>query len=204
MSTAPLKTTALMETAKTSAGRLTIVGFGLGILGMIAMASPLVVGVSVSILVGVLLAAGGLGQSLFALQSETGTKRIAYLMFGTLSVVCGVLMISQPIFGLKFMTVLLIVFFLTSGVSQFFHALQIRPLRGWGWILSSGLVSLLFAILIWRNWPLSGAWAIGVLVGVKLLFCGVAFAVVGIAARTMIHEEQASLLGSSRIYERSA
>lgn len=193
MSTAPLKTNVLLESSKSEAGHMTIIGFVLVFLGMLAMASPLVAGVSVSMLVGILLAASGLSQSFFALQSESGTRRLAYLLFGGLSVLCGVLMISHPLFGLQFMTILLIAYFLMSGVSELVHAFQFRPAKGWIWVLSSGLVSLLLAILIWRHWPLSGAWAIGVLVGIKLLVCGVALAVVGIAARTMIQEEQARL-----------
>ena len=193
MSIAPLKTTVLLETSKPEASRMTIIGFVLVILGMLSMASPLVAGVSVSILVGILLAASGLSQSFFALQSESKTYCVAYFLFGALSILCGVLMIIHPLFGLQFMTILLIAFFLMSGVSEIIHAFQFRPAKGWIWVLSSGLVSLLLSILIWRHWPLSGAWAIGVLVGVKLLVCGVALAVVGIATRTMVHEEQARL-----------
>ena len=112
MSTVPLKTTPLLEAAKTSAGRLTIIGFVLAFLGMIAIGCPRVVGTWVSILVAVLLVASGLGQALFALKSESGVKRVALVLLAALSVVCGVLMISRPLFGATFMTILLAVYFL--------------------------------------------------------------------------------------------
>ena len=37
--------------------------------------------------------------------------------------------------------------------------------------------------MIWNQWPLSGAWAIGVLVGIKLLVVGWAIVCLGMAAR---------------------
>jgi uncharacterized membrane protein HdeD (DUF308 family) len=80
-----------------------------------------------------------------------------------------------------------------SGVGEILQAFQHRPAKGWVSVLCSGLVPLLLSIFIWSEWPVSGAWAIGVLVGVRLMVCGVALAVAGIAARTMIHEEQATL-----------
>jgi uncharacterized membrane protein HdeD (DUF308 family) len=53
-------------------------------------------------------------------------------------------------------------------------AFRYRPAAGWGWLLLSGVLSLLLAWLIWAQWPLSGWWAIGVLVGVNLLGTGAA------------------------------
>ena len=51
-------------------------------------------------------------------------------------------------------------------------------------------MSLLLGVLIWWQWPLSGEWAIGVLVGIKMLLNGIALAVLGILARTMVHEAE--------------
>ena len=118
---------------------------------------------------------------------------MVYLLSGLLQVVCGALMVGQPMLGLHFMTILLAIFFLASGVGEVMHAVVLRPSPGWVWVLCSGLVSLVLSVFIWTSWPLSGDWAIGVLVGIRLFTFGVALAVVGIAARTMIHEEQATL-----------
>jgi uncharacterized membrane protein HdeD (DUF308 family) len=53
-------------------------------------------------------------------------------------------------------------------------AFRYRRARGWAWLLLSGLVSLVFVYLLWKQWPLSGAWAIGVLVGLDLVLTGLA------------------------------
>ena len=57
-------------------------------------------------------------------------------------------------------------------------------MRGWGWTLFSGMVDLVLAYLIWRGWPDSAAWAIGLLVGINMFFLGLSLAMTAIAVRT--------------------
>jgi uncharacterized membrane protein HdeD (DUF308 family) len=56
-------------------------------------------------------------------------------------------------------------------------------LTGWVWTLVSGIVSLLLGMLIWSQWPLSGVWAVGLLVGINILFSGWSLIALGAAAR---------------------
>jgi uncharacterized membrane protein HdeD (DUF308 family) len=60
-----------------------------------------------------------------------------------------------------------------------------RPLSGWGWILFGGIVSIWLGVFIWRQYPLSGAWAIGILLGIKLLLVGLIMFMGGSAVRSM-------------------
>jgi uncharacterized membrane protein HdeD (DUF308 family) len=57
----------------------------------------------------------------------------------------------------------------------------------------SGVVTLLLAIMIWRRWPESGPWAIGMLFGINILFSGWAMIFTGGAVRSLASEvEEAS------------
>ena len=60
-----------------------------------------------------------------------------------------------------------------------------RHLASWGWVLLSGLVDLLLAFLIWDGWPSSAGWAIGLLVGINMVFVGVSLTMTALAARKM-------------------
>jgi uncharacterized membrane protein HdeD (DUF308 family) len=51
-------------------------------------------------------------------------------------------------------------------------AFILKPGTGWGWLLFGGIVSILLGIIIWRQFPLSGVFAIGILFGIKLFFNG--------------------------------
>ena len=63
-------------------------------------------------------------------------------------------------------------------------AFQIKPASGWGWALFSGVITVLLGAMIWNQFPLSGAWAIGTLVGIKLLFSGWSLLMFGMVARS--------------------
>ena len=107
----------LRDAVKSRSRTITIIGFVLALLGVLAMASPLVAGLSVAIMVGVLLLFSGIGQLLFAFQEGMG-NRLFNLITGALSIVCALIMIGHPVFGLGFMTLLLIAFFVVSGICE--------------------------------------------------------------------------------------
>jgi uncharacterized membrane protein HdeD (DUF308 family) len=97
-------------------------------------------------------------------------------------------MIAHPVLQLSFLTLAMALYFIVAGIFEAISALGVRPLRGWGWILVGGLLSVLLGGLIWTQWPLSGAWAIGVLVGIKVMFLGVTMITLGSAARALAAE----------------
>ena len=73
----------------------------------------------------------------------------------------------------------LVIYFLVDGISAIWLGFKAKPIKGWGWTVFSGIAAIVLSILIWRNWPLSGPWAIGVLVGARLLFAGWAMMMLG-------------------------
>jgi uncharacterized membrane protein HdeD (DUF308 family) len=85
---------------------------------------------------------------------------------------CGLVMLARPLLGLASITLVLISYFLVDGVMEIVASFQLKPQKGWGWMLVGGIATLALAFMIGSDWPLSGAWAIGVLVGVRLLFAG--------------------------------
>jgi uncharacterized membrane protein HdeD (DUF308 family) len=79
----------------------------------------------------------------------------------------------------------LIAFFLIEGITSIMYAIEHRrELSGrWGWMLASGIITLILALLIWARLPSTAAWAIGLLVGIDLVFGGVALIGMALAAR---------------------
>ena len=66
-------------------------------------------------------------------------------------------------------------------------ALRVRDHDSWGWLLASGILSVLLGVLIWAQWPASGLWVIGLLVGIQLLFTGWSLVMLALAARRRRH-----------------
>ena len=104
---------------------------------------------------------------------------------GLFTLVCGVIMLFRPVIGLAAMTLVLAVYFLFDGITRVVMAFKVKPVQGWGWMLFNGIVTLLLGFLIWRQWPVSGTWAIGTLVGIHLVFDGWGMIFFGSGARRL-------------------
>ncbi len=55
----------------------------------------------------------------------------------------------------------------------------------WGWVLFNGIITLILGIIIWRQWPVSGLWVIGLFIGIDLIISGWAWIMLSFAARQM-------------------
>lgn len=141
-------------------------------LGVLAMLVPVITGLSVSVLVGVLVVAAGLIRTFWAFR--TGNFRRGAWMFalGVLTVVAGAAMVTHPTAASGMLTLILTLYFIFDGAVEIFVARLFRPLPGWSFLLFAGIVSVLLGLMIWAQYPLGGAWAIGIFLGVKLLLIG--------------------------------
>lgn len=169
----------LIDGIRENAKLAVISGFILIIAGTFAVMSPLVIGLSITIIVGVSLVIGGIGQCFLALKTGAFGRGLLTFAAGALMVVTGVFMMTQPVAGLASITLLLVAYLVAAGLGDLFVALQLRPADGWGLMLFNGIVTLLLGMMLWRQFPLSGAWAIGVLFGIKMIFSGWALVFIG-------------------------
>jgi uncharacterized membrane protein HdeD (DUF308 family) len=84
---------------------------------------------------------------------------------------------------MKLIALLLAIFFVMEGIWKIIASFSYRPASGWLLMLASGVIALVLGLLIGRQWPLSGLWAIGVLVGVDLLMTGISMVVLASTVR---------------------
>jgi uncharacterized membrane protein HdeD (DUF308 family) len=176
------------DEVKHSAGWLIVLGILSVILGILAINAPLLSGVAVTILIGCYLIANGIFQLVAMFRAKGLGAGILAFVLGALAIVAGILVLSRPMMGLAVLTLWLAAFFIVEGIARAILSFQVRPLSGWGWMLFGGIVSVLLGIMIWSKWPLSGIWAIGVLVGVHIIFAGWTQIFIGLAARKGVDE----------------
>ncbi len=172
--------TPFLDAIKENAGLTIAVGALVMLLGFLVMASPLVAGISVALMVGVMLVIGGIGQLVFAFKTGQG---IFAIILGVLTIIIGGYMVSNLNVALAALTLFLAAYLIVSGISETMMSFQARPVKGWGWALFSGILSVILGIMIWAQAPLSGAWAIGILIGIRLFFSGWTLLMFGFAAR---------------------
>jgi uncharacterized membrane protein HdeD (DUF308 family) len=144
-------------------------------------------------MVGALLVASGLSRLYLAFKMGSFGHGLLVFFVGLVSIVAGGYMLARPGIGLATLTIFLASYFLVSGTFEIIWAFRLRPIDGWGWALFSGIAALILGVMIWRQFPVSGTWAVGILVGIQLIFTGTAIASICNAARKGTKKIQAAI-----------
>ena len=173
----------LLGGIKAHAGTAIGVGITLVLTGVLAIAAPFLAGVSVMLMIGALMLAGGIALCLLAIRVGAFGPGFPLLLMGVLMMLVGLFVVARPVVALASMTLFLATYLIISGIIEVFAAFGARPEQGWGWMAASAVVTLLLGITLWRQFPLSGVWAVGTLFGIKLLLTGVSVISMGMAVR---------------------
>ncbi|MFZ0978968.1 MAG: DUF308 domain-containing protein [Candidatus Acidiferrales bacterium] len=153
--------------------------------GILAIASPLAAGIAINLLVAWLLVFSGCTHLVFAWYRRSAGGFVWELLIGALYIFIGAYLLVHPVAGLKALTIALAIYLLLEAILEFALGFQLRPLPGSGWLLFDGVLTLILAVMIWRAWPSSSEWAIGILVGVSMLFSGTSRLMLSLAARSV-------------------
>ncbi len=160
------------EAAKAGGKKMTVFGVIAILLGILAMLTPAVVGTSVLLFLGVIVLVAGIVRIFWAFGSGSIGKGLLMFALGVLTLLCGIGLIANPLFASGVLTVILAVYFVLDGLAEIVAAIKQKGRPGGVWMLLGGIVSILLAVVIWRQFPLSGIWAVGILLGIKLFFIG--------------------------------
>lgn len=152
-------------------------------LGILAFLAPFAASVAFTYLLGGLFAVGGVAQTIHAFATRGWRGQTLHVASGLLWLALGLVLLIFPLSGVLSLTLVLSAFFIVIGAMRAMFALQHRGTRRWGWMLFSALLAIAVGGLIWFQWPSSALWAIGVLVGVELIFSGWAMVNLALAAR---------------------
>ena len=133
------------------------------------MSTPVLAGASVALLVGWLFVFSGAMQIVFSITAKAG---IMALMVGILTLLAGGYMVMNIEVAVASLVIFLALYLLLSGVSEAIIAFAARPQDGWGWLLFNAIASIALGALMFTQFPVAGAMAIGILLGIKLFVTG--------------------------------
>jgi uncharacterized membrane protein HdeD (DUF308 family) len=153
------------------------------VFGMVAIGAPLLAAVAVNALVGWLIILAGIVHLMLAFRVHSAGSVIWKLLVSVAYLCVGGYALVHPLLGVASLTLLLASLFLVEGILDIVLFVKMRPIHGSSWVLIDGIVTLLLGGLIYMQWPSSSAWAIGTLVGVSLIFTGVARVAMSMAVR---------------------
>src|SRR5580658_3240039 len=160
-------------------------GIILVVLGGAAIVLPVVATLAFTLVIGWLfLISGGVGLvTTFWMRSAPGFWWA--LLSAVIALAAGIVLIRWPINGTVSLTLLLIAFFAVEGIATIMYAIEHRAQLSsrWVWMLASGVVDLILAGIVFAGLPGTAAWALGLLVGINMLFGGTAMIGMALAAR---------------------
>ena len=160
-------------------------GIILVILGVVAIAVPLIATLAFTIIIGwVFLVAGVVGLvTTFWARGAPGFWWS--LISAIIAIAAGVVLLLWPISGSISLTLVLIAFFIIEGIASIMYAIEHRnqATGQWLWMLVSGIIDLILAGIIFAGLPGTAFWALGLLVGINMVFGGAALIAMALAAR---------------------
>ena len=161
-------------------------GIVLLVLGVAAIIVPVIATLAFTLLIGWLFLISGVVGLVTTFWMRNVPGFWWSLISGVVGIAAGIVLLRWPISGTVSLTLLLIAFFLVEGIVTLMYALEHRAqLSGrWGWMLASGIVDLILAGIIFAGLPETATWALGLLVGINLLFGGTAMIGMALAARS--------------------
>jgi uncharacterized membrane protein HdeD (DUF308 family) len=162
-----------------------IEGILLVVIGLAAMIVPPLASLAVTIFLGWLFLISGIAGLALTFWARQMPGFWWSLVSAVLAIAAGIILLTKPVQGTLTLTIVVGAYFLAEGVATIMYALEHRRelSERWSWLLVAGIMDLLIAAVIIAGLPGSAEWAIGLLVGINLLFGGAAMIGVALAAR---------------------
>jgi uncharacterized membrane protein HdeD (DUF308 family) len=155
------------------------------VFGILAIGSPLLAAVAVSAVIAWLIILAGVVHLILGFHVHRAGSMIWKLLVGLAYLFFGIYLLVHPALAVASLTLVLASLFLIEGILDIVLFFQMRSMRGSGWVLGDGIITLLLGLLIYLQWPSSSVWAIGTLVGVSMIISGVTRVMFSLALRKL-------------------
>lgn len=176
---------AMSQTVKAHWKAFLFEGILLAVLGIAALILPPLASLAIAIFLGWMFLISGIGGLIVTYWARSTPGFWWSLISAALAVLAGMLLLARPMQAVLTLTIVLGACFLAEGVATIMYALEHRrELSGrWSWLLIAGLVDIAISFMVIAGLPSSAEWAIGILVGINLLFGGATLIGMALAAR---------------------
>ncbi|KFA58098.1 hypothetical protein GAPWKB11_1826 [Gilliamella apicola] len=160
-----------------------LVGVILIILGSLALSYQFMATVFSVYFIGSLILIAGIAQALHSFRIKGFGQSALWAVMGILYIFIGLMSFFQPVAISSALTLVISFLLIMSGFTQIFAAMNNRNLPRWGWILTSGIITLILGFMIIAGWPYDSLWVLGMFLGIDLIFQGWAYVAIGFALK---------------------
>lgn len=161
-----------------------VLGIAIMLVGVAAIGAAFIATLTTVFVFGILLIVGGVVQIVNAFLARTWQAFFVHLLVGVLHLIVGGIMVEHPLRAAEGLTLMIAVAFLISGAARLIYG-AVNSFAGRGWVMLNGLITVLLGIAIWRQWPESGLWVIGLFIGIDLVFSGWSWVMLGLAVKAV-------------------
>jgi uncharacterized membrane protein HdeD (DUF308 family) len=167
-------------------GLFLVEGIVLIVLGSLAVLVPAVASLAATVLFGWILLLSGVVGLISTLRARHAPGFGWSLLSAILGIVAGLILLAMPVQGVLSLTAVLIAFLIVEGVATILFALEHRKSSSgrWSWMLASGIVDLVLGGILLAGLPGTAVWALGLLVGINMIFGGWALVWMALQARS--------------------
>jgi uncharacterized membrane protein HdeD (DUF308 family) len=152
------------------------------LLGIFALAFASATSLVAIITLGMVLIGAGIAEIVYGLQGRKRGQLWPHLAFGSLALICGALVLMNPVENTLGFTLIAGFLLVASGLAKVIGSLAERS-TGWGWFATNGIISIILGGFILRAFPISAFWTIGVFVGIDLIVAGASLIGLGASAK---------------------
>lgn len=168
----PLFNTHAVERLKKSKSHLTWASVAMILTGMLSIVFPMISTFTLSVLVGSLLMVGG-GVAFFTSFSLSGTGPFfGSLLLSLLQFASGLIIFNRPEIGALVLTLMIAMVFMFEGAFSLAYAFEIKPAKGWGWMLFSAVIAIFAGFVLISALPGAALWFVGLMFGINFLSTG--------------------------------
>ena len=151
--------------------------------GFIALMSVVMATVVSVLFVGVMMLASGIVEMVHGFQMKRWSRFFMWILIGAFYIIAGLLIIWNPLLASVALTLVIGVFLIFAGIARIFLAMQMRSASPWGWVLFSGIITVLLGAVIILHWPVSSLYVLGIFLGVDLMIAGASWLGAALAFR---------------------
>jgi uncharacterized membrane protein HdeD (DUF308 family) len=154
------------------------------IAGFIALGSAVAATASAVMIIGIMMIMGGAAEIVAAFSVKGWGKFAVWMLLGLLYVGAGIIALMNPFAAATILTLMLGAALVAGGVLRIFLAFSMKSAgKPWGWVVVSGLVTLLLGAMIIAQWPASSFFVLGIFLGIDLIFIGSGWVTMGLALK---------------------
>jgi uncharacterized membrane protein HdeD (DUF308 family) len=167
-------------------GLFLLEGVVLIVLGSLAVLVPAVATLGATIFFGWILLLSGVMGLIATIRARHAPGFGWSLLSAIIGIVAGIVLLAMPVEGTFSLTAVLITFLIVEGLATVLFALEHRKSASgrWSWMLASGIVDLVLGGILLAGLPGTAVWALGLLVGINMIFGGWALVWMALHARS--------------------